>query len=294
MNADVLRYLRCPLCGQPLHLVDAAGTQALRCPARHSFDLARQGYVNLLTGRVTHSGDSPEMVAAREDFLSTGQYDFISLALTAAVVNAVPPTAVSEGAADHGDDRTLVVDVGAGTGRYLAAVLDVLPGAVGLAVDVAKPATRRAARAHPRIGAVLGDVWSRLPVADAAASVLINVFAPRNGAEFRRVLRPDGLLVVVTPAEEHLGELVERLDLLRVDPAKVERVAQSLADEFTPVGEIIQRRPMWLSRQAVWTLVSMGPSAWHNDPVRLAERIAALPEPMPVTAAVRLSTWRPR
>ena len=62
--------------------------------------------------------------------------------------------------------------------------------AQGLAFDVTKPALRRAARAHPRVGAVLADTWGPLPLADGSADVLLNVFAPRNGPEMRRVLRP--------------------------------------------------------------------------------------------------------
>ncbi len=72
-------------------------------------------------------------------------------------------------------------DVGAGPGYYLAAVLGQLPGRAGLALDVSKFALRRAARAHPRIGAVAADAWRRLPVADGAAAVVVNVFAPRSG-----------------------------------------------------------------------------------------------------------------
>lgn len=283
MNVDVLRHLRCPNCDRPLHRSGAAGAQTLRCPDGHSFDVARQGYVNLLTGRVGHSGDSPEMVAAREEFLSAGHYDFISAALASTAARVVT----------RAGTPPFVVDVGAGTGRHLATMLNALPGATGLAVDIAKPAIRRAARAHPRIGAVLGDTWTRLPVADAVTAVLINVFAPRNGPEFRRILRPDGRLLVVTPDTAHLTELVDRLSLLRVDPEKAGRIAQRLTGEFTQVDETEHRRQMRLSRRAVWALVSMGPSAWHQDPARLAERIAGLPEPVAVTAAVRLTTYRP-
>src|SRR6185436_12546810 len=81
----------------------------------------------------------------------------------------------------------LIVDLGAGPGHYLAEVLKRHDAAQGLAFDVSKPALRRAARAHPRAGAVLADTWGPLPVADAAAALILNVFAPRNGAEFRRV-----------------------------------------------------------------------------------------------------------
>ncbi|MEU8296608.1 putative RNA methyltransferase [Micromonospora sp. NPDC048909] len=284
MDARILDRLRCPVCGEPLAEAVAGTAQALRCPRRHSFDVARQGYVNLLAGRAPHVGDTAEMVAARADFLAAGHYDLISTALTEAAVAATPPVAGA---------YPLVVDAGAGTGRYLAAVLAALPDAVGLALDVSKPALRRAARGHPRAAAALADTWQRLPLADGAAHLLLNVFAPRNGPEFRRVLHPAGALLVVTPAEEHLAELVGPLGLLRVDPTKEDRVAGSLGAQFTRVGGALHRGELTLTRTEVATLVGMGPSAWHTDPAGLASRIAALAEPVRVTVAVRLAVWQP-
>src|SRR5262245_3097504 len=104
MLADVLPYLRCPVCRRALVAPDAA----VRCPRGHSFDRAKQGYLHLTANPVAHTGDSAEMVEARGAFLAAGHYDFIAGALAA----AVPPT------------RGLVVDIGAGTGYHLAAVLD--------------------------------------------------------------------------------------------------------------------------------------------------------------------------
>ena len=79
------------------------------------------------------------------------------------------------------------LDLGAGTGRQLARVLDALPRRHGIALDVSRPALQRAARAHPRIGAVGCDIWGALPVRSAAAALVLNVFAPRNGDEIARV-----------------------------------------------------------------------------------------------------------
>jgi 23S rRNA (guanine745-N1)-methyltransferase len=330
MHPDVVRRLRCPVCGRPLAQAGAGGPGGsggpagvrgpLRCPAGHSFDVARQGYVNLLTGRAPHSGDTAEMVAAREDFLAAGHYDAILTALATAALDATNLDATAPDAmnldatnlanpspdprAPAGSAATdpvapadpgpaLVVDAGAGTGRHLAAVLDALPGAVGLAVDVSKPALRRAARAHPRAAAALADTWRPLPLADASVALLLNVFAPRNGPEFRRVLRPDGTLLVVTPTGDHLAELVGALDLLRVDPGKTDRVADSLAGLFEPVAAAEHRFRLALTHHEVRTLVGMGPSAWHTDPGRLAARLATLTEPVTVTAAVRLTAYRP-
>ncbi|MDW3845866.1 23S rRNA methyltransferase [Micromonospora sp. BRA006-A] len=283
MDDLVLARLRCPVCAEPLTETTAGTARALRCPRGHSFDIARQGYVNLLAGRAPHSGDSAEMVAARAGFLAAGHYDAVAAALA---TTAVPVADV--------DPYPLVVDAGAGTGHYLAAVLAALPDAAGLALDVSKPALRRAARAHPRAAAALADTWQRLPLADRSTAVLLNVFAPRNGPEFHRVLDPGGALLVVTPAADHLTELVDALDLLRVDPDKADRVSGSLGAHFAEESATGHRARLALSRAEVTTLVGMGPSAWHADPRRLAARIAALPEPVPVTLSVRLGVHRPR
>jgi 23S rRNA (guanine745-N1)-methyltransferase len=274
VRADIVQHLRCPVCGDPLD----AGDRALRCPRRHSFDLARQGYVDLTAGRVTHAGDSAEMITARAALLGAGHFRVLEKGLTGAAGDRPPG---------------LVVDVGAGTGHYLAAVLDAHPDDLGLAVDVSKPALRRAAKAHPRLAAVRADAWRRLPVADDAASAVLNVFAPRDGAEFRRILRPDGVLVVATPAADHLGELVTALDperetLVRVDPDKSERLAATLTPWFAPAGGERHVWRMRLTAEEARTAVAMGPSARHTDPARL-DTIS-----MEVTAAVDVTRWLPR
>ena len=174
----VIRYLACPHCGAGLA---SDGTGALRCRSGHAFDIARQGYASLLpAGASGGRGDTAAMVRARADFLASGH--FASLAgwprwwLTWC----------------RRRPAGCVADVGAGTGYYLAAVLDRLPGLSGLALDASKFAVRKAARAHQRIGAVACDAWRRLPVADSAAAAVLNVFAPRNAAELRRILHPAG------------------------------------------------------------------------------------------------------
>jgi 23S rRNA (guanine745-N1)-methyltransferase len=283
MLRDVLGALRCPICRLPLAERESGTGRALRCPGGHSFDVARQGYLSLDTGRRAHAGDTAEMIAARAGFLAAGHYAFVTDAIVAAAREAW-----------SGGGTRLIVDAGAGTGHHLAAVLDALPDAEGLALDVSKPALRRAARVHARAAAALCDTWGRLPLADHSAELLLNVFAPRNGLEFHRVLAPRGALVVVTPAAEHLGELVRRLALIGVDPEKAGRVAGSLGEHFALVRKAHETRELALTHAEVRTLVAMGPSAWHADPGALAERIAALPEPVQVTAAVHVETYRPR
>ncbi|RGD59652.1 methyltransferase domain-containing protein [Kitasatospora xanthocidica] len=277
MLQDIERYLACPHCAQALTRHD----RSLRCPAGHSFDLAKQGYVSLLAGDAhTGTGDTAEMVAARADFLAAGHYRPIAEALAEAA-------AAVAGASDG-----LVADLGAGTGHYLAHVLDALPGTVGAALDISKFALRRAAKAHPRIGAVVCDAWRPLPLRDASVELMLNVFAPRNGPEIRRVLRPGGTLLLVSPTARHLRELVGALGLLSVDEEKQRRIDEKLGPYLEPAGRREVEFTLRLGPQDVRTVVGMGPSAWHTDPERLAAALAELPEPVEVTASVTVAAYR--
>jgi 23S rRNA (guanine745-N1)-methyltransferase len=261
VDLRIVARLRCPVCAAPLTGADAS----LVCASGHSFDVARQGYVDLSAGPVTHPGDTAEMVAARERVLAAGHFAFITAGLADATA-----------AYDSG----LIVDVGAGTGVHLKSLLETRPDALGLAVDVSKAALRRAARAHPRMGAVRADAWRGLPVADGAASVVLNVFAPRAGREFARVLRPGGRLAVVTPASDHLRELGLAIG---VDPRKEERLFGTLGPWFVREKDHELRTTLRLSADDARAVAGMGPGAFHR---------AAPAYEGAVTAAVHLSVWR--
>jgi 23S rRNA (guanine745-N1)-methyltransferase len=271
--AGALPYLCCPLCRGDL---TPAGT-SLGCDRGHRFDVARQGYVSLLAGDAhTGTADTAAMVAARADLLGSGEY----AELTQAVADA----------AEVGSAPGCLVDAGGGTGHYLAAALDRRPNTVGVACDLSRYAARRAAKAHPRVGAIVADVWRRLPVRDAAASTVLNVFAPRNPAEFHRVLHPDGLLVVVTPQAGHLGELVRRFGLLSVDEDKSARLSRALDERFVLETSRPVEWTMSLRRPGVHSLVQMGPSARHTSGLDVQD----LAEPVNVSGAVTVATYRPR
>ena len=269
--------LACPGCGAPLAALP--GDAGLRCAAGHSFDRARQGHVTLLPpGHTPPSGDSAQMVADRAEVLAAGTYAGLTRALAAAV-------AAGEGPVGS------VLDLGGGTGHHLAGVLDALPGAVGVVFDSSRYAARRAAGASPRAMAVVADTWARLPVRDGAVDRAMVVFAPRNGPETARVLRPGGRLVVATPAPDHLAELVGPLGLLRVDPDKAARLSGSLEPHLRPVGAAEHREELELGTRAVAAVVGMGPHARHLAPGELAGRLAGLPPRVRVTLAVDVTTW---
>ena len=274
LDPRAVATLACPVCAAGL----SATPDGLACAAGHRFDRARQGHVTLLPpGHRAPSGDSAEMVADRVAFLEAGHYAGVTRALA---------DAVGEPAAGA------LLDLGGGTGHHLAGVLNGLPDAVGVVLDSSAYAARRAARLHPRAIAVVADTWARLPVADGAVDRVLVVFAPPNGPEIARVLRPDGRLVVVTPADDHLGEIVGPLGMLRVDPDQAARLAASLEPHLEPVGTAHHRERLRLDRTAVATLVGMGPHARHlaRDDVRTA--LDALPEPLDVTVSVQIGTYR--
>ena len=276
MLADVLDVLRCPVCTGSFRHEGAA----LRCGAGHTFDVARQGYVNLLGSAGPRTADTGPMVQARADFLAGRHYAPLAGAVTAAVADLIPD-----------DPSPVVLDVGGGTGYYLTAAIDARPGAIGIALDLSKFAIRRAARAHPRIAAAVWDVWQPLPIADAAVSVILDVFAPRNAAEFGRVLDPAGAVLVVTPTDRHLAELIDRIGMLTVDTHKEERLGRRLGGHLELIGRDELTWSLTLSGADIERLVRMGPSARHVSDATLTERIAALEGSVTVTASVLISRY---
>jgi len=275
--ADVAGCLACPLCGADL----TADENSLSCVAGHTFDIARHGYASLLAGDAhTGTADTLEMTDARDAFLGSGHYGPIVDAVSDAVADAT------------GDVPGCVVDVGAGTGYYLARVLSRSPERAGLALDISKFAMRKAARAHPRMGAAVCDAWRSLPVRTGAATAVLNVFAPRNASEFARILHPAGVLVVVTPTIRHLQELIVPLGLLSVDEDKAQRLEEKFAERFERVAVAEVEGVMELSHDETVAVAGMGPSAWHAKGTTLETRVEALEAPVTATFSVVVGTYR--
>ncbi len=278
MLNDVIPVLACPQCGGSLVL---HGT-VLGCDSGHAFDVARQGYVNLLPGRATAStADTPSMIAARKAFLDAGHFEPIADAVVSAARAAVPDTV---GGA--------IVDAGAGTGYALGRLLDVMPQRAGVALDISKYAARVAARSHERTGAIVADVWTRFPLRDGCAAVVLDIFSPRNAEEFARILSPGGALIVVTPDPDHLSELVVPLGLITVDPRKSERLSVKLGSHFEHTDEHTVRYRLTLTRADAVAAAAMGPSAAHVSKDDLAGRVAKLADPLAVTVSVTVGTYR--
>ncbi|WP_063037427.1 putative RNA methyltransferase [Nocardia grenadensis] len=272
--AAVAEVLSCPECDRGLS--SAPGT--LRCSRGHSFDIARQGYISLLTGAATKlTGDTAAMLDARAAFQNTGNFAPIADAVAAATCDT--------------GTRGFIADIGAGTGYYLARVLDAVPAARGVALDIAKPAGRRCARAHPRAAAVVADAWRGLPIRDHTLTTALSVFAPRNPDAVAQALGPAGRYIVVTPTDRHLAELIEPVGMVTVDPAKDRRLAEAMTGRFTRTEHRTVDYAMTLAHADIANLVAMGPSAHHADDA--TARIARLPDPFEVTASVTVGTYIP-
>ncbi|AMO90801.1 methyltransferase domain protein [Corynebacterium simulans] len=254
----------------------------------HSFDVAKQGYVTLAPGAgLKHKGDSSEMVSARETFLSLGHFAPFVEAVTGAVQDALDANELPETA------EPMLLEVGAGTGYYLAHTLDSIAEARGVGLDISPHAAKHLAKCHPRVGAVVADVWERLPLQDDSIDAVSVVFAPRNPAEFQRILRPGGEVVVLTPDLGHLDELREPLGILGVEEGKIERMYEQAAGYLEQAADPVDiSYPTTLDRASIAAQVGMSPSARHLEKEELAERMAKLPETMQVTAHARLDRLR--
>ncbi|MBA1835495.1 SAM-dependent methyltransferase [Corynebacterium wankanglinii] len=252
----------------------------------HCYDVAKQGYVTLAAGKgIGHEGDSLEMVNSRETFLSNGHFAPFVESVSDALADVV------EGVA--GDADPVILEAGAGTGYYLAHTLDLIQGARGVGLDVSVPAAKHLAKSHPRVGAVVADVWEQLPIRTGSIHALAVVFAPRNPAEFARVLVEGGEAVMLVADQGHLDELREPLGILGVEDGKIERLIAQSEGHLVPAAdpELIEY-PMQLGRDAIAAQVGMSPSARHLDADVLQARLAELPEQMEVTARAQLIRMR--
>ena len=254
----------------------------------HSFDVAKQGYVTLAAGAgLKHKGDDMDMVNARETYLAMGNFAPFVEAVTGAVQDALDSASLAE------SKPASLLEVGAGTGYYLAHTLDSIAEARGVGLDISPHAAKHLAKCHPRVGAVVADVWERLPIRDESVDAISVVFAPRNPAEFQRVLAPGGQVIVLTPGAGHLDELREPLGILGVEEGKVERMYEQAEGFLEQVADPVDISfPIELDKASVAAQVGMSPSARHISAGELAERMAALPPTLTVTARARLDRLR--
>lgn len=235
--------LLCPICGKPLTLAQ----RAYVCPDRHSFDMARQGYVNLLPVQQKRSlqpGDTREQVLSRREFLDGGFY--------APIADALCDLASSHGCTGP------ILDAGCGEGYYSTRLASHLEADL-IGLDISKEAVRCAAARYK------GPLWlcasaAHLPVADGSIGLLTSLFALTVPEEFARVLRPEGAFLQVLAAEDHLLGLKSI-----IYPELIHKPKQTVPE--VPGFRLVESRPVRFSFTVeglqVQNLLSMTPHVYR-------------------------------
>ncbi len=187
--------LICPLCGKSL-IIDG---KSYICENRHCFDLARQGYVNLLPVQNKHSlhpGDTKEMLTARRRFLETGKYS--------PICKAVKETAKMFCKTEN----PKILDVGCGEGYYTRALADSFENSHTIGIDIAKDGVKMACSRGKDISWIVATA-SLLPVENSSVDIVTAMFSLFMDGEYSRVLKKGGVAIEVNAATEHLIEMKE-------------------------------------------------------------------------------------
>ena len=183
----------CPLCSASLQLDE----KSYVCVNNHRFDLAKEGYLNLLPVQFKHSaepGDNKQMIQARREFLEAGYYEPMAKA-AATMIDANRPN--------------YLLDLGCGEGYYSRKIEAFCTNTmIQRGVDIAKFAIAAAAKKQPNAQFIVASA-NRLPYAAGYFDFVLRVFAPSNDDELNRVLKPSGFLLTVTPGPRHLSQLKE-------------------------------------------------------------------------------------
>ena len=267
----------CPICAAPLE----RNGRTYRCPDRHCYDIAREGYVHLLPANKKHSanpGDDREMATARTRFLDGGWYAPLREELCRLVLT-------------HTRQSPAVLDAGCGEGYYTNGIFSALnnagrsPKLAG--IDLSKTALKKAARRTPEGEFAVASVY-HLPVANEAADLLLDCFAPLALEEYLRVLKEGGVFLYVVPAAKHLMEMKA---VLYENPYEnqEENIAYGGFDylEVVPVETLLH-----LDHDALMDLFGMTPYTWKTPREGVA-RLDSL-ESLDVTAAFRIHVFRKR
>ncbi len=275
---SLLPLLACPICGAHFTLRQTT----LVCVNSHAFDIAREGYVNLLRKKLP--GDTKEMLLARRNFFDQGYYQPVSDTINDLVVSYAlsisPPQSAS---------RINILDAGCGEGYYLGRLHSYLVASglqpFSLGIDISKEAIRLAAKRYTESHFLVANLKERLVLQDNTTQIMLNVFAPRNTEEYARVLVPDALLLVVIPGPAHLHQLRSTLHLLDIEESKQQHVIEQFSALFSLLTTRSLSYTLRLHQPDISWLVMMTPNYWHLSP----ESRAALEELEAIQATVEMS-----
>lgn len=241
--------------------------RSYRCDKNHSFDMAKQGYVNLHISNKKNSGDDKAMIQSRRDFLEKDYYKGISQR-----VNEISKKYI-------GTEKPEILDIGCGEGYYTRRLKDSLTEAGKEAniygIDISKEAVLFASRSYKDIFWAVGSA-ADLPIRDGSLDAVICMFSRLAMEEYSRVLKEDGVLIVVSTGENHLLDMKEILyDEVRMEYYRPET---DLGEMFTLAEtENVSYRADVLGREDIMSLFDMTPYKWRT-PKEGVDRLAALDE----------------
>jgi 23S rRNA (guanine745-N1)-methyltransferase len=278
--------LQCPVCRQRLERKQ----DSYRCANNHTFDLARQSYVNLLLSNEKHSkepGDSAEMIQSRRRFLFKGYYEPVAEAIDHIVAEAA-----ASAARRFGSDRFEVLDAGCGEGYYLKRLKDSLGadrdgvsfGYYGL--DISKPGIRYATQYDKSIVWIVGSVMN-LPFLEASLDVVESIFANTNFGEFSRVLKDGGKLLLAYPGPHHLASLRRTIYEQVIEHSSEELLRQSQSYFSLLRTESVTYNTELNNGEDIKALLLMTPFYWNIN-LEKRRRVESLLH-LPLEVDIRLS-----
>ena len=243
----------CPICQEALDLIQ----QSLVCTNRHSFDLAKFGYVNLAPQVKASKDYDKENFQNRQLVLENGFYDHILTSLS----ECLSPL----------DHPANILDIGCGEGYYSRSLQERYPDHSFYAFDLSKESIQLAAKSDQewKVKWFVGDL-ARLPLLDQSMDLLLDIFSPANYQEFKRVLAPDGRLIKVIPTATHLQEIRQKVKdhLDQVDYSN-EQIIQHFSDHFTIENTIHCQERFELTPALREALLSMTPLLFHVYPAQI-------------------------
>ena len=239
----------CPICQENLTLVESS----LKCCNRHSFDLAKFGYVNLAPQIKQSANYDKENFQNRQQILEAGFYQAILEAVSDLLSNS--------------KNAKTILDIGCGEGFYSRNLQERHPDKTFYAFDISKDSVQIAAKSEPNwaVNWFVGDL-ARLPITDASMDILLDIFSPANYGEFRRVLSKDGILIKVIPTKNHLKEIRQRVqDQLTNKDYSNQDIKEHFQEHFTILSSQTVSLTKTITAEQLQALLSMTPLLFHID-----------------------------
>lgn len=239
----------CPICQENLTLLETN----FKCCNRHSFDLAKFGYVNLAPQIKQSANYNKENFQNRQQILEAGFYQ--------AILDAVSDLLASS------KTTTTILDIGCGEGFYSRKLQESHSEKTFYAFDISKDSVQIAAKSEPNwaVNWFVGDL-ARLPIKDANMDILLDIFSPANYGEFRRVLSKDGILIKVIPTENHLKEIRQRVqDQLTNKEYSNQDIKEHFQEHFTILSSQTASLTKTITAEQLQALLSMTPLLFHVD-----------------------------